>query len=136
MDLVAIAEAVAKSPYGLPLFLLVVVWYTTTLINKKDMYMETHIKEDLEKAEEREQWYRTILGSYQNYMQITIKHMTNIDNNIRDIESSIHDIESILHEGRVHFESDNRDDETPSNTTDGGRSLNHLRSKLSGRKTR
>lgn len=129
MDLVAIAEAVAKSPYGLPLFLLVVVWYTTTLINKKDMYMETHIKEDLQKAEEREKWYRSCLEWYQNYLKSNTEHMTNMSNDIKDIES-------ILIEGRIHFESDNRDDETPSNTTNRGGGLNHLRRKLSGRDTK
>jgi hypothetical protein len=129
MDLVAIAESVAKSPYGLPLFLLVVVWYTASVIKQKDVYMESHIKEDLEKSEEREKWYRSCLEWYQNYLKSNTEHMTNMTNDIKDIES-------ILMEGRIHFESDNRDDETPSNTTDDSRGLNHLRSKLSGRKTR
>lgn len=127
MDLVAIAEAVAKSPYGLPLFLLVVVWYTASLIKQKDMYMQLHIKDDLEKAEEREQWYRSCLEWYQSYLKSNTEHMANMSNDIKDIES-------ILSEGRVHFESDNRDDETPSATNNHDRSLDHLRRKLSSRR--
>jgi hypothetical protein len=129
MDLVQIAEAVVKSPYGLFLFLLVVVWYTTTMIKQKDFYMETHIKEDLEKAEAREQWYRSCLEWYQNYLETNTKHMASMSNDIKDIES-------ILMEGRIHFESDKRDDETPPDSTDRERGLNHLRSKLSRRNTK
>jgi len=128
MDFVPIAEAVAKSPYGLPLFLLVVVWYTASVIKQKDTYMETHMKEDLEKAEKREAWYRSCLEWYQNYLESNKEHMTNITNDIKDIEA-------ILMEGRVHFESSNTDDETPSDPTDRERGLNHLRRKLSGRKS-
>jgi hypothetical protein len=129
MDLVTIAEAVVKSPYGLFLFLLVVVWYTTSMIKQKDFYMENHIKEDLEKAEAREKWYRECLEWYQKYLESNTERMTNMSNDIKDIES-------ILIEGRIHFESDNRDDETPSNTTNRGGGLNHLRRKLSGRDTK
>jgi hypothetical protein len=130
MDLVSIAEAVAKSPYGLPLFLLVVVWYTAMMIKQKDMYLELHIKEDLEKSEERERWYRSCLEWYQNYLGSNSEHMANVTNDIKDIES-------ILREGRVHFESDHPDDETSSDPPHNDRSLDHLRRKLSaGRKTR
>lgn len=117
MDLVAIAESVAKSPYGLPLFLLVVVWYTASVIKQKDIYMENHIKEDLEKAESRELWYRSILASYQNYMEITTKRLTNIDNNVHDLENSIHDIETLLHEGRIYFATDDENPPYSSNSS-------------------
>lgn len=125
MDLVQIAEAVAKSPYGLPLFLLVVVWYTATIIKQKDAYMEAHIKEDLEKQGEREKWYRTCLEWYQKYLETNTKLMANMGNDMKDIEA-------LLLEGRAHFEQQsNRDDEAPPDSfgNDGG--LDHLRRKLS-----
>lgn len=124
MDLVAIAEAVAKSPYGLPLFLLVVVWYTASMIKAKDIYIQMHIKDDLDKAKEREQWYQSCLEWYQKYLEKNTEHMTNMTNDIKDIET-------ILMEGRQHFESDKRDDQTTSVTTSHDRGLDHLRSKLS-----
>lgn len=130
MDLVTVAESVAKSPYGLPLFLLVVVWYTASVIKQKDMYMELHIKEDLEKADAREKWYRSVLEWYQSYLESNTERMTNIDNNIHDIENSIHDIESILQEGRNHFVSDSRDNENPPNPSNSSNNMRNTRRKL------
>jgi hypothetical protein len=123
MDLVQLAEAVAKSPFGLPIFLFAVVWWTTTVIKQKDKYIEDRTREELQKAEVREKWY-------QKYVESTTTHIINIENDVRDMWE-------ILREGRVHFESSNRDDETSSNPTHDDGGLNHLRSKLSaGRKAK
>jgi hypothetical protein len=128
VDLIQIAESVAKSPFGLPLFLMAVVYYTAMVIKQKDLYMETHIKDDLEKSEERERWYRSCLEWYQKYLETNTELMANVGNDVKDIEA-------ILREGRTHFErqESSRDDETTSDPTHDDGGLNHLRRKLSNR---
>jgi hypothetical protein len=135
MDLVQVAESVAKSPFGLPLFLMAVVYYTVMMIqkkdkdlNEKDQQMKLHFEDDLKKAEKREKWYQGYLEWFQKYLESNTKQMTDIGNDVKDIEA-------FLLEGRVHFEphENSRDDEVTPYTVGNDSGMLHLRRKLSSK---
>src|SRR4051812_19292357 len=103
MDLVQVSTFIAKSPFALPVVLMIAVWYTVTLLQKKDEYIESHIREDLAKAEQREK-----------RLQKNTEENTKL---LIDIKNDVKDIEAMLLERGESFDS-HEDQTSPSPTSD------------------
>lgn len=132
MDLVQLLEIISKSPYSLPTVLFIAVWWAVSNIKQKDVdlkesgqQMKQHYDDDLAKNEKRESWYQRNIEWQQRFLDFNNKQLTDMANDIKDLEA-------LMLEGRLHFESDNRDDEISFDPSSDSGDLSHLRRKLSG----
>jgi hypothetical protein len=136
MDLVQLSELISQSPYSLPTFLIIVVWWAADAIKRKDndikeMYqkMKEHFEEDAAKYEKRETFYHTLIDWF--------KWIFESENDQVIDKRSLKKAETLLIEGREHFESDNGEDKIPPNPVDDGGPITRFRRKLSaGRKAK
>lgn len=107
-DVFNFAIQIASSPYGLPAFLFVVVWFLGAIIRERlketDKQLDTLIKilnTEMDKAKEREQWY-------QNYSS---KLVEVFQSRIIDMNNDIKDIWQVVKKGGEIFEQQRKDSE-------------------------
>jgi hypothetical protein len=139
MELVPIAEAIIKSPYGLTLVLCVIVWWQNVVIKQKDLTIKE--KDELiqslhektaEKQQERETLLLSFLEWHQKLSELYTKIVQNMGNDVRDSWTILR--EWFVMKGGKEFEHQiSRDDEDASISDDDDSGLHHLRSKLSKR---
>lgn len=58
MDLVKLADSIAKNPFALLIVLMLLLWYAGWLLQRKDNYIEKHFRDDMKEFKEREKIYR------------------------------------------------------------------------------
>ena len=133
MDLVQLSELISKSPYSLPTFLIIVVWWAADAIKRKDndirennQKMKEHYDEDAAKYDKRETFYHKLIEWFQWVLESKSDQVVEK----RDIKK----VETLLIEGREEFESGNREDEIPPDPVSVGGHFTRLRRKLSRRK--
>lgn len=137
IDIAAVAESVASSPFGLTTFLLLGVWILGSMVKKsvdksleqvnellaiikqKDEAMDKLIKEVREDAEERERWWRDYFSRFGQA--------------IIEMRNDIGDIWSLFRQGGNIFERQGKDSrrKSPSVIPIDDDNINHSRGELS-----